>query len=178
MLMILNAIFGFAAPFLPELLRWFQDKDDKAHELAMFKLQMDYAQLEHTMKLEEMNAEADIQEATVLHQAAPSYGVQLLDAAEKWAESGWGKALITPAFYLFTLTDFVSEMVKPSITYAAIGFYMWYKYALLQLNHNNVLAIWTDTDFGVVMLVLSYWFGHRAAKAAFGGNATNGLRGQ
>lgn len=177
MMMIISTVFGFLAPFVPELLKWFRDKDDKKHEIAMYELQMKFAEKEHIMRLAEFEAIADIEEAKVLHKPQKSYGVQLIDAADKWAESTWGKWLVTPAFYLFTLLDFFAGMVRPFITYTAFLFYMWYKWALLNAAGMNVLTIWNENDFAIVMLVLSYWFGHRAAKAAFGGNATNGSRG-
>jgi hypothetical protein len=167
-------LLGFLGPFIPQVLKWFQDKDDKAHEIEMFKLQMQYAQVESQIRVAEFEAQADVQEATALHQPQQSYGVQLLDAANTWAESTWGKFLITPAFYLFTFLDFVSGMVRPGITVAAFGFYVSYKWTLV--SKLGVQGAWSDTDFDIVLLVLSYWFGHRAAKAAFGGNASTGYK--
>jgi hypothetical protein len=178
MLAVLSAIFGFAAPFLPEVLKWFRDKDDKKHELALFRMQMEFADKEHKMRMQELESIADIEEAKVLHQQVPSYGVQLIDAADKWAGSTWGKWLITPAFYMFVVLDFIAGIVRPGITVAVVAFYIAYKYALLQVAGGNILAVWGDNDWAMVTLVLSYWFGHRAAKASFGGNATNGQAGK
>jgi hypothetical protein len=178
MLSILSAIFGFAAPFLPELLKWFRDKDDKRHELEMFRMQMEFAAREHQMKMAELESMADIEEAKVLHQPIQSYGVQLIDAADKWATSTWGKWLITPAFYAFALLDFIAGIVRPGITVAVVAFYISYKWAVLQAAGGNIMAVWGDNDWAMVTLVLSYWFGHRAAKASFGGNASNGQAGK
>lgn len=178
MLAVLSAVFGFAAPFLPELLKLFRDKSDKAHELQMFRMQMEFAAREHAMKMQELESMADIEEAKVLHQPIASYGVQLIDAADKWATSTWGKWLITPAFYAFALLDFIAGIVRPGITVAVVAFYISYKWALLQAAGGNIVAVWGDNDWAMVTLVLSYWFGHRAAKASFGGNATNGQAGK
>ena len=41
MLEIFSAVLGFAAPFLPELLKYFNRKQDNAHELEMMKLQIE-----------------------------------------------------------------------------------------------------------------------------------------
>lgn len=178
MLAILSAVFGFAAPFLPELLKWFREKDDKKHELALFRMQMEFAGKAHEMKMKELESLADIEEAKVLHQPVASYGVQLIDAADKWAGSTWGKVLVTPAFYLFVILDFVAGIVRPGITVAVVAFYITYKWALLQTVGGDIVAVWGDNDWAMVTLVLSYWFGHRAAKASFGGNATNGQAGK
>ena len=185
MLTFLSAIFGFAAPFLPELLKYFRAAQDNAHELALLRLRMEQGAVEHLWKMEEINARADIEEAKELHKPAPSFGVQLLDAAEKWAEQRWGKWLILPAFYAFVILDFVAGMVRPSITYAAFAFYTLYKWALFsnakaigQDNLHALMSTWGEQDWAVLTLVLSYWFGHRAAKAAFGGSASTAYRGR
>ena len=43
MLEIFSAVLGFAAPFLPEELKYFNRKADNAHELAMTRLQGELA---------------------------------------------------------------------------------------------------------------------------------------
>lgn len=177
MLAILSAVFGFAAPFLPEVLKFFTRSADNRHELAMMEMRLKHAASEHTWKMEEINAQADIAEAATLHQPAPSFGVQILDAAKGLQLGGWA---IVPAFYMFSLLDFLSGMVRPAVTYAAFGFYVFYKVARFQLMTSvsadmiwaeSVAKLWDDQDYAIVTLCLSYWFGHRAAKAAFGGNA-------
>lgn len=41
----------------------------------------------------------------------------------------------------------------------------------------GVRNLWGEQDWAVLTLVLSYWFGHRAAKAAFGGSASTAKAG-
>lgn len=179
MLSILSAIFGFAAPMLPEVLKLFQRKMDYKQELELAKLQMEAQRSEHEYKLEEIEATADIKEAEGLRTPQQSFGVQLLDAANS---SKWGKWALIPSFYLFTLLDFVAGMVRPTITYAAFTFYAFVKWAQLQIaleqnDMNTALTmVWSENDWAVLTLVLSYWFGHRAAKMAFGGSASNDKR--
>lgn len=184
MLAILSAVFGFAAPFLPELLKFFNRKSDNAHELAMMELRLKAGAAEHSWKMEEINATADIAEARELHKPQPSFGVQILDAAKEW---NFGKWAIIPAFYLFTILDFVSGMVRPVVTYSAFGFYVFYKLARFYLMasvvpdlewFDAVSKLWDDQDYAIVTLCLSYWFGLRSAKAAFGGNASHGGAGK
>lgn len=43
MIEIFSALMGFAAPFLPEELKYFNRKADNAHELAMIRLQGELA---------------------------------------------------------------------------------------------------------------------------------------
>lgn len=181
MLELFSAILGFAAPFLPEILKYYNRKADNAHELAMMKLQGEMADKHHAYRMEEIGIQGDIGEAIELHKPQKSFGVQLLDAAKGHGLSGWA---LYPAFYLFCLMDFLAGMVRPGITYAAFGFYMTVKWAELTIARNSsalsaaLLQVWSQEDRAIVILVLSYWFGHRSAKAAFGGSAMNSGRGQ
>ena len=178
---ILSAVLGFAAPFLPEALKYFQRKQDNAHELAMMDLQMKSRENDHTYRMEEIVTQGDISEMVELHKPTQSFGVQLLDAAKGYNLSGWA---LYPAFYLFSFMDFISGMVRPGITYAAFGFYMSVKWAQMQMwkaggtdTATAILQMWSSEDRAIVILVLSYWFGQRSAKSAFGGSTMNSSRG-
>ncbi len=181
MIEIFSAILGFAAPFLPELLKYFNRKQDNAHELSMMSLQAQLAEKQHAWRMEEIITTADAAETVELHKPMSSFGVQLLDAAKGHSLSGWA---LYPAFYLFAILDFISGFVRPGITYAAFGFYMSVKWAELTIAkaHNSALSaallqVWSSEDRAIVILVLSYWFGHRSAKQAFGGSAMTTVKG-
>lgn len=174
--MILSFLGGVVGPLLPELLKLFRGAQDNKHELLMMEMRLKYAASEHMWRMEEVNAKADIEESKTLYQPQRSFGVQLLDAGEKWAETLWGKFLVTPAFYLFTILDFVNGMVRPGICGVAFGFYVTYKWAIYQLAIEEmdklraIQHVWTDNDWSVLLLVLGYFFGQRAMKAVFGGS--------
>jgi hypothetical protein len=177
MLSILTALLGFASPFLPELLKFFTRRQDNAQELALMELRLRAGAQEHLWRMEEITAHADIAEATALHKPQASFGVQLLDKAHDSGMSPW---LVAPAFYLFTLLDFVSGMVRPAAAYASFAFYAAYKWAmyktLVSERFGNTTAsaltqLWGEQDWNILVLILSYWFGARTAKLAFGGRA-------
>lgn len=179
MLAILSALLGFAGPFLPEIIKLFRQKQDNAHELAVLALQAKAAEASHLYKMEELNANADIAEMQSLRQPVQSFGVQILDAT-----SNWPKLLIIPVFYMFAILDFLSGMVRPSVTYAVTGFYLMYKWALFEQAklvsgawEKAAVIVWTENDFSILLLVIGYWFGNRAMKAAFGGSASTGKAG-
>jgi hypothetical protein len=182
MIEIISALVGFSAPFIPEVLKYYNKKQDNEHELAMMDLQMKKGAQDHLYKMEEINTQGEISEAIELHKPQSSFGVQLLDAAKGQGLSGWA---LYPAFYLFCLLDFLAGMVRPGITYAAFGFYVAVKWAELAIAKTAssglsvaLLQVWGAEDRGIVILVLSYWFGNRSAKAAFGGSAMNAAKGQ
>lgn len=181
MLTIFSTVFGFLAPFLPEILKYFNHKQENAHELAIMELRLKHAAAEHTWRMEEIEARADIAEAQTIRQPQQSFGVQVLDAAKG---HGFGSWLIGPAFYLFVVLDWVSGMVRPTVTYAMVAFYMAVKVAFVQSAtaagvslQAALINVWGEQDWSVLVLVLSYWFGQRAAKAAFGGSASSSKKG-
>jgi hypothetical protein len=180
MIEILSAVFGFFAPFGTEIFKFFQRKQDNSHELAVMKLQGEIKSQEHMYRMEEISATTDLEEVKLVHAPANSFGVQLLDAAKA---NNLSSFVIYPAFYLFVIMDFMASMVRPAVTYTAFGFYILVKWAQLQVAisnngdfHNAILATWTSSDMSIVILVLSYWFGQRAVKAAFGGSANTAYK--
>jgi len=168
MLAAIAAVFGFLAPFLPEVLKLFTRAQDNRHELELMKLRMAAAAEASLHRI------SDIEEAKVLHQPAQSFGVQLIDAAEGKYPS-W---VVVPVFWLFGLLDWLNGIVRPTITFAAFGSYIAYKWARLELMqhvsdqsfqwYEGVVKLWGDQDMAMLTLVLSYWFGNRVAKYAFG----------
>lgn len=174
--LLMSFLTGIVGPLLPSLLSVFRDWGDRKHELALMELRLKHMQFEHTWRMEELNARADIEEAKVLHKPQASFGVQLIDAADKWAASNWGKWLVTPAFYGYCFLDIVNGLVRPTIAYCAFGFYMVYKWSVFELAKaqlDTVAAInatWTENDWAVLLMILGFFFGQRAAKAVLGGS--------
>ena len=167
---------GIIGPLLPSLLNLIQNGQERKHELMMMEMRLKYAAQEHLWRMEELNARADIEEAKVLHKPQPSFGVQLLDASNKWADTTWGKWLVTPGFYLFVLLDFVNGMVRPAIAYTAFGFYMVYKWSVFEIAKTHMTTVeainttWGENDWAVLLMVLGFFFGQRAAKSVLGGS--------
>lgn len=171
--MIFTAILGLVTGLLPELLKYLNKRADNAHEIEMFRLEMQGQELMHRDAMEQINAEADIQEDATLHAPQQSFGVQILD---KMHESGMSPWLITPMLYIYTFLDLLQAIVRPGITLAITGFYMyvkWAQYAMLNTVsdpdkwYDTILKLWTSDDMAVFVLVLSYWFGNRMAQKAF-----------
>jgi hypothetical protein len=180
MLTILASILGFAGPFIPELIKIFRSKQDNAHELSILKLQADNAEKAHLYKVDELNISADITEMQTLRQPQQSFGVQILDAAKDWP-----KVFVIPVFYMFAFLDFVTGMVRPAVTYSVVGFYFVYKWAMFDLAIKNsggvwqtaMALTWTESDWALLLSTVSYWFGSRVVKSAFGGSSNTGRSG-
>jgi hypothetical protein len=184
MLAIVSALFGFAAPFLPEALKLLRGWQDHRFEMERMRLSAELAEKRHAWRMEEVEARADITEMQALHRPSPSFGVQILDKAH---ESGLPAWAVIPVFWAFSLADWIATNVRPGITWAMVGFYGATKAALYATltgprfeasPASAVAQIWGEQDWAVLTLTLSYWFGARAVKAAFGGNASHGGAGR
>jgi hypothetical protein len=155
--MILTALVGFLAPIVPEIIKVFQRKQENKHELEVMKLQIEAAKHQHTYKMEEITATADINEAQLIHQPMQSYGIQLLDKAEHSHMWRWVQNLM---FVMYCFLDLLNMLVRPGVTYWAFFTYFLARYA--------AGFSFTQFDQELLILVLSYWFGQRSAKYAFG----------
>ena len=62
MLSLLGSLLGFGTSFLPKVMDFFQDKQDKKHELEVMEVQIRQQKELATQKLEAINVEADIRE--------------------------------------------------------------------------------------------------------------------
>jgi len=181
-MLLLSTILGFFGPFIPELLKWLNRKQDNAHELALLDKQAQIAREAAAYRKDEITLQgslaADAEELKAIHQPVQNFGVQVLDAARSSGMPFW---VVWPVFWAFALVDWLNSSVRPTITYWVVGFYTYYKWCVLQLAVSGgndlktaIVANWSENDWAVMMLCLGYFFGQRAAKAAFGGSASTG----
>lgn len=167
MLIFLTTLLGGLTPFLPDLIRYFTLKGDRKHELAVMEMRLKAGAQEHLWRMEEINTKADIAEAVAVHKPMTSFGVQILDKAHDAGLPVWA---VLPIFWLFSLIDAVIMLVRPTITVAAVGFYMAYRWACVKaaqgvIRDGNVFSAiastYTENDWAILFMVLGYWFGDR-----------------
>ena len=80
MFSIIGTVIGFLGSLVPNLLKLWQDKRDKEHELKLLEIQIERERLGHTQRMEEINIEADISETKALYQTLKPVGVKWVDA--------------------------------------------------------------------------------------------------
>jgi len=151
MLAIIGALLGLFGSLLPEVLKFFNNKEDHKHEIEMGKLQMEATKLQGDIKLAELNATADIEEVKALYSSA------------KMEKSG--------NKFLDGVMLFYNSSVRPTVTYAFMATYMLVKYAIFmsytQAGYSweqSVRAIWGGEDFAVFSTIMGFWFGGRLMK--------------
>lgn len=140
MLSLLGSLLGFGTSFLPKVMEYFQDKRDKAHELAMVAAQTDAQVRLEGVKLEAANVDADIRESEALLKH---------DASVNRRSSQWVVNL--------------AASVRPALTYLFFG-----EFLILTLFVNagwmdldQYAAIWNDETQAIFAAVVSFWFGQR-----------------
>jgi len=159
MLSIIGTILGLFGSLLPEVMKYFTNKEDHKHELAMGALQMEANKQAGIIKLEEINATADIEEARAIYASA--------------------EQKITGVRWIDGLVSLYSSSVRPTLTY---GFFLLYGYVKFSMIYTVVQAgakwqevgtlVWNSEDFAVFATIMSFWFGGRFLKAALA--RTNG----
>ena len=130
---------------LPKVFEFFQDRADRAHELAIIDRQMEQMKLGSALKLEEINAKADIAETKAIYKHDSS---------------------IKPA----TWVDNLRGSVRPIVTYLllltfigiqAAGFYMLVNVEGAAV-YEAIMAINSENFQAMLAAVISFWFGSRA----------------
>lgn len=146
---LLGSLFGGLFRLAPEVLKYFDKKNEREHELKMFTLQTD---------LEKMRGEFRVEEKYVDHSTAALDAIQAaFDQQGKADERAW------------KWVASLSALVRPGVTYWLMAVYSTVKmsaavYAMQNgASWNEVLPMfWTEEDFGLLNLVITFWFVGRA----------------
>ena len=145
MLTLLGSLLGFLSSLFPELLRLWQDKQDRQHELAILDRQLEQQAQGHQQRLDEIHLNADIQE-----------GQALLKHDSTLSGVAW--------------IDGLRASVRPIITYSFFGLFLVVKLSALWVLMGSqgltlssaLIAIWDPETQALFSAVLSFWFGSRA----------------
>lgn len=143
MLSLLGSVLGFGTSFLPKVMDFFQDKQDKKHELAIMEVQIRQQKEVAVQQLEMVNVEADIREIEAIQKSVQNTGVRWIDGLR-----GSVRPVITYCF--FGLFIFVEISAYVSLTASGIS------------SLQAVQLVWSDEVMGLFAAVLSFWFGGRA----------------
>ncbi len=145
MLTLLGSLLGFISSTFPDLLKLWQDKQDRKHELQILDRQMEQMRLGHSQRLDEIAINADVSQSLALykHDSQPS-GV--------------------------TWVDGLRASVRPIITYGFFSLFAWVKLSAVVLLMNQgglsineaLIQIWDGETQALFAGILSFWFGSRS----------------
>ncbi|MGA2332306.1 MAG: hypothetical protein ABSG75_11155 [Syntrophales bacterium] len=154
---LIGALLGGAFRCIPEILNFFDKKNERAHELSMQDKQMEYAKIQGEQKREEIGAQsqADWDKGTIdaLKEAITSQNISFQKT---------GYAIVD---FLMALAVFISSTIRPAVTYIVVGLYCGMKICLVIAAYQAgsgfveiAKILWTEQDQGVLTGILNFWF--------------------
>lgn len=142
---ILGSIIGGLFRLAPEVLKLLDKANERKHELAMFTLQTD---------LEKVRGEFRMEEKYVDHSTAALDAIQAAFKQQGEADAKAWKWVAS-----------LSALVRPGVTFWFMALYslakmaaMWIAYSLNQNMAEVLSKSWTEQDFGLLSMILTFWF--------------------
>lgn len=150
MLPLIGAITGLLSGALPEVIKYFKQRQDNKHELEILKLQMQAQAQGHMQRMEAINAEADIRQEEILAKMYEPKPVTL--SGVKWIDGF--------VALLNGIADFVIRMTRPLVTFGFTGLYANMK--LEQVKLLGAIRAFDENDQAVFSVIIGHWFGARS----------------
>ncbi len=142
---VLGALAGGLFRLAPEVLKFFDRKNERSHELEMFKLQTSLELQRSNFKVEEKYVDFSVAQVDAI---AEAFKEQSAAAASSYK---WVAAL--------------SALVRPVITYVLFGMYVIFKFTMIAYGVSTgadwvtvLNESWTLEDFAMLNMILTFWF--------------------
>lgn len=141
MITLLASLAGFLSSIIPELIKYFIDKNDKKHELQILEQQIKLKKQFSENRLDEINIANFDKEYQALYKTFKT-GICWVDA--------------------------LNGSVRPVLAYsffAIYGFIKYLQYSIIasSLNINDIITIlWSVEDQAIFAGIISFYFGQRA----------------
>ena len=150
MLTLLGSLLGFGTSIVPEVLGFFKQSQANKQELKMLEAKAQYAAQLSTLKLQELDAEADIAETKGLY----AHDTELA------RRGGWVVGL--------------QASVRPVVTYLFMAAFLGVKGGLIfslifmqGVDWTTALDVtWDGETQALFAAIMSFWFGNRAMSKA------------
>lgn len=143
MSVIIAAMTGFLHAFIPSIFQLFQDKRDKAQELAILQIQLENNKLNVASKEQEIITQANAQVMQTLYETANKpTGIKWIDAINN---------MIRPLMALLIIFDYVL------VTYLA---YIALRTSSVILTAADIVdVLWTTDDRNLFAIITAFYFG-------------------
>jgi hypothetical protein len=142
---LLGSLLGGVFRIVPEVMKLWDAKNERQHELAMLGKEMEFAQIKGEIAMRE-------QETTLMGKELDAMSVALREQGETARASGW-------------FISAISAAVRPLVTYWFVVLYSIVKLAAILMaidagaEWKEVLVnSWTQDDMAMLMMVLTFWF--------------------
>ena len=144
MLTLLGSLIGLGGSFLPKLLEFFQDRQDKAHEIKMLAAQADIQLKLGTQKLEGIEMETTASEMEALYEHA-----KLSNKTHPIVRA-------------------IQELTRPLVTWIFMGMFCFVKYCHVIVVMESgigmtgaIIEVWDPETKALFAGIMSFWFGSR-----------------
>ena len=144
---LLGGLLGGAFRLAPEILKWFDRRGERGHELAMQDKALEFEKLRGAQRMTEIGAGADA-----------AWNVGAIDTLREAVRTQGEKTGVRWA-------DALSSSVRPVITYWMMALYCAAKTVAFMAAVNAgtgwdtaVLHAWTEADQALWAGVLNFWF--------------------
>lgn len=142
---IFGGILGAVARLVPELLKAWDRKNERKHELDLGAQQLEVIKVQGHMKLDSDRIQAD--------QAQLVAGLEAVKEAYRSQKTG------------FKFADTISALVRPAVTYMVVGFWALVKFAAFyQLSRQGITwdvavqTLWGENDWTLFAGITNFWF--------------------
>ena len=166
MLSLLGSLLGFGTAFLPKVMDFFQDRQDKKHELAMLAQSH-----QNRLEIAEAQAEAVAAQARYRHDAQITVKAGWLMAAFSASFRPWSSHTLWLLFIATKAALLAVAVLEAYLIYEmavkAGGFVQGYLAGADHLS-KALLKIWDEPTTALLATIVSYWYGDRTRKHAFG----------
>jgi hypothetical protein len=142
---LLSGLLGGVLRIAPEVLKFFDRKNERAHELAMLDSEKEFAKLRGEINIREA-------EVTLSGKEIDAMAVALREQGDTARAAGWFVAAL-------------SALVRPLVTYWYVALYSAVKITAMVMavaagaDWKEVLVqSWNDEDMAILTMLLSFWF--------------------
>lgn len=142
---LLGGVFGGVLRLAPEVLKWFDRKDERLHELRLLNMEMQFAKTKAEVAMHQIDAQLTVAELDTM-----------ATAFKEQAETAKSAGRFVAAF---------SAMVRPSVTYLFISIYALVKLAAYTIAIQQggswaevMVGLWSTDDMAVLNMILTFWF--------------------
>lgn len=159
MMTLFTTLISFLSGGLPRLLDFFQDRQDKKHEIALAQLQiqqqleMQKAGFAAQERVEEIHTQQlEIQTAAAERQSLYQHDIEIGKGASQWVINA--RAMVRPVitYGMFLLLVFID-----------VGGF-WYAYSHGVDFQETLNLLWDDDTQTIWASIVSFWFGTQAFK--------------
>lgn len=146
MITLLASLIGFFTSGLPHVLNYFSRAQDNKQELALFELQIRYAEQAHKNGMEIAAINADVAQTAEIYKT--------YNSGTKWV-------------------DAFNATVRPVLAYSFFILYAYVKIVQFGVLHDGMPAfqvisiIWTEEDQGIFAGIIAFYFGNRTFGKVF-----------